>query len=75
MVANICIAIFIIRLHKVSLRGKLCIWTVSDRINEYAKRSGFWDCHVYIGRYLGALNLLGRKGGEEYYRLKKNVSN
>ena len=74
MVANICIAIFIIRLHKVSVRGKLCIWTVSNRNNELAKRSGFRNYHVYIGRYLGAFNLLGWKVGEKHFRLKRTVS-
>ena len=75
MVANICIAIFIIRLHKVSVHGKLCIWTVSNRKNEFAERYGYRDYHVYIGRYLGAFNLLGWKVGEKHYRLKGTLSN
>ena len=75
MVANICIAIFIIRLHKVSVHGKLCIWTVSNRKNELAECYGYRDYHVYIGRYLGAFNLLGWKVGEKHYRLKGTLSN
>ena len=55
MVANICIAIFIIRLHKVSVHGKLCIWTVYNRKNEFVERYGYRNYHVYIGRYLGLL--------------------
>ena len=50
MVANICIAIFIIRLHKVSVRGKLCIWTVSNRKNEFAERYGYRE-YILVGTW------------------------
>ena len=48
---------------------------ISNRKNELAERYGYRDYHVYIGRYLGAFNLLGWKVGEKYYRLKITVSN
>ena len=75
MVANICIVVCMIGVHKVAVRGKLCIWTVSSRNNEFAERYGYRDYHVYIGRYLGAFNLLGWKKKEKHYRLKITVSN
>ena len=36
---------------------------ISNRKNEFAERYGSRDYHVYIGRYLGAFNLLGWKVG------------
>ena len=48
---------------------------ISNRKNELAERYGYRDYHVYIGRYLGAFNLLGWKVGEKHYRLKITISN
>lgn len=36
---------------------------IFSRKNEFAERYGPRDYHVYIGRYLGAFNLLGWKIG------------
>lgn len=47
---------------------------IGMQIGIYEEQMSDRDYHVYIGRYLGAFNLLGWKVGEKHYRLKGALS-